>query len=850
MRLPGTSWFWIAAVILAGGAICLTPGRAQADWTYQDDFSSDRAESESYFHSIFWPQGAFPPGKAYLYFRDKGSERELGFGDYNTQEAYLSYRFPTTGSEKSMGSVYGELLIDVRLIESSGYLFYQLSADGVNWSVRKELEPGSHYIWMDSVRGSCYVKFSGTGVLIDNLEVNLSSPSATILVPEDYATIQDAIDNASDGDIVEVGPGTYRGDGNRDIDFRGKAITVRSSNGPYDTTIDCTGSEGHRGFYFRRNEGSDSVLRGFTIIGATVPGSDAIGGGILCEFSSPSIVDCIITECATEWGGGIGVYRGSPTIIDCLIENCSAGGFDQAGAGGRGGGIALFRTSDATILHTQIRNNSSYNNSYGAGVYCQQTSALFSNCDISFNAAQGNVQGGGVFCSGSSDIKFENCVISGNTAEIGGGLCAGTTPDSSVERIIITNCTIAHNSLSADPSDSSIGGGIHSVSSDITIRNSIVWSNDDVPIILIDPVSINPVLYSCIEGGYEGQGNIDSDPLFASSSGNDYHPRSFIGRYETWSGEWIEDGEYSPCIDAGDPLDPVGGEPLTNGKYINMGAYGGTAEASKSKDGFIFHVDKSGSNSNSGMSRSDAFATIQDAVDMSINGDTILVWPGIYREEVNFGGRAITLQSADEAAVVTDSNAFAFVFQSGEGSDCVLRNFIITGCNRTDGGAIFLSGSSPMLANLTITDNRQGISAWGGANPDVVNCILWNNPDGDLSHCGANYSCIEKEDPEYRGIGIGNIISTNPEFADPDSGDYHLKSRHGRYSPNDDTWATDTWPKDSLSSPCIDKGDPEMSPGREQKSHGGRVNMGAYGGTPFASLSGLPLWGDINNDGQ
>ncbi len=745
----------------------------------------------------------------------------------------MCYRFPE-GSENLTGSVYGELLIDVRLLESSGYLFYSLSADGVNWSLEEELVTGSHNIQIESVRGSCYVKFFGTGVLIDNLEVNLYSPSATILVPEDFATIQDAIDNASDGDIIEVGPDNYSGEGNRDIDFLGLAITVRSSDGPYYTKIDCSGSEGHRGFYFRRNEGPDSVLRGFTIKGATMPGSNDIGGGILCEVSSPSIVDCFIEECAAENGGGIGVNRGSPAIIDCVIEDCRAGGFDQAGAGGRGGGIGLFRSSDVTILHTKIRNNSTYDNSYGAGVYCWQSSALFSNCDISHNASQGNVQGGGVFCTGSSDVTFENCVISNNTAEIGGGISAGYSGDSAVERVIITNCTIAHNGLSAGQSDPPIGGGIHSFSSDITIRNSIVWYNDGVPVVLIDPASINPVLYSCIEGGYPGQGNIDSDPLFASSSGNDYHLRSSLGRYEPWSGTWVKDsdilGEYSPCIDAGDPLDPVGAEPLTNGKRINMGAFGGTAEASKGNEGLILHVDKyNGSDNNNGMSRSDAFATIQEAVNKSYDGDTILVWPGTYREDVDLKDRAITLQSADEAAVITAMSAYAFSFYTGENSNCVLRNFIITGCNTTDGGAIYLDNrSSPTLTNLTITDNIYGIHAEGGANPDIVNCILWNNTDGDLYHCNARYSCIQDNEAAE---GIGNI-STDPLFADPGSGDYHLMSRYGRYSPIDGTW-----PTDSLSSPCIDTGDLEMDQGREQRPHGGRINMGAYGGTPFASWS-------------
>jgi parallel beta-helix repeat protein len=835
MRTPGTSWFWTAAAIFVIAAVCLIPGPAKAEWSYTEHFNNNDAEDDSHFHSIFWPQGAFPPQQAYLYFHDNGDERKLGFRDNNDEPAYICYRFPE-GSENLNGSVYGELLIDVTRLESSGYLFYELSSDGVNWSAKMELPLGSqqetHGIHLESVRGSCYVKFSGTAVLIDDLEVNLYTPSATILVPEDYATIQDAIDNASDGDIIEVGPGNYNGEGNWDIDFLGLAITVRSSDGPDDTTIDCSGSEGHRGFYFRRNEGPDSVLRGFTIKGTTMPGSNDIGGGILCEVSSPSIVDCVIEECAAENGGGIGVNRGSPAIIDCVIEDCRAGGFGQAGAGGKGGGIGLFRSSDAMIMHTQIRYNSCYDNSYGAGVYCRLSSALFSNCDISHNTAQGIVQGGGIGCTGSSDIQFENCVISNNTAEIGGGLCVGISGgDGVVENITITNCTIAHNRLSGD--QTSTGGGIHSTSSDITISNSIVWYNDGVPIVLVDPVSINPVLYSCVEGSYHGQGNIDSDPLFASSSGSDYHLRSFIGRYDLWSG-WVEDdiniGEYSPCIDAGDPQDPVGAEPVTNGKYINMGAYGGTAEASKSKYGFIFHVDKSGRDYNSGMSRSDAFATIQEAVTQSCDGDTILVWPGTYREDVELMGKAITLQSADQAAVVKASSAYAFSFYMGENSNCVVRNFIITGCNSTGGGAIYLDNrSTPTLANLTITDNIYGIYAEGGADPDIVNCILWNNTDGDLYHCRASYSCIQDVEVSE---GIGNI-STDPFFVDSDNGDYHLMSRHGRYSP-----IFSTWPTDSFSSPCIDTGDPGMEPGRELKPNGAQINMGAYGGTPFASLSG------------
>jgi len=57
---------------------------------------------------------------------------------------------------------------------------------------------------------------------------------------------------------------------------------------------------------------------------------------------------------------------------------------------------------------------------------------------------------------------------------------------------------------------------------------------------------------------------------------------SSTGRWDPKSQGWVRDGLTSPCIDAGDTSIPVGPEPVPNGGIINMGAYGGTVEASKS----------------------------------------------------------------------------------------------------------------------------------------------------------------------------------------------------------------------------------------------------------------------------
>ena len=87
-------------------------------------------------------------------------------------------------------------------------------------------------------------------------------------VPGEFSTIQGAIDAAVDGDTVIVADGTYTGEGNRDLDFSGKAITVRSENGAENCIINCEGTEAeyHRGFNFINGEDAVSVLDSFTII--------------------------------------------------------------------------------------------------------------------------------------------------------------------------------------------------------------------------------------------------------------------------------------------------------------------------------------------------------------------------------------------------------------------------------------------------------------------------------------------------------------------------------------------------------------------------------------------------------
>ena len=255
------------------------------------------------------------------------------------------------------------------------------------------------------------------------------------------------------------------------------------------------------------------------------------------------------------------------------------------------------------------------------------------------------------------------------------------------------------------------------------------------------------------------------------------------------------------------------------------GAEGGLGGGTLARN--YFYVDVvHGNDDNEGLTPGTAFATIQRGIETAVDGDVVRVYPGLYQEEINFRGKALVVQgvTAGNAGVpvLQNPNDFAVSFYSGEGPDSILKNFII----KSNFMAVFIAGSSPTISNLTIIDNMYGIEASDYSEPDISNIIFWNNTYSDLFGCRARFSRVDN-----MSAGQGNIDG-DPLFVDPDNGDYHLRSNRGRYWPEHDVWILDR-----LTSPCIDGGDPNAEPLDEPIPNGGRINMGAYGGTAQASLS-------------
>ncbi len=391
----------------------------------------------------------------------------------------------------------------------------------------------------------------------------------TINIPANQPTIQAGINAAAKGDTVLVSPGTY----NENINFRGKAITVKSSAGPKVTIIDGGGISAV--VIFSLKETRASVLRGFTIrngLSGTAT-SNYVGGGILINNASPTIQGNVIeNNLAVYAGGGIGINLGSPLIEGNTIQDNGQSPSYDFGAGG--GGIGVIGAGSAQIVGNVIRNNS-WNNAgagFGGGIALYNSGSTL----VENNIIQGNVAGtwgAAMWTYGdtSGTVVAQNLITGNSAAENDSGLYLDSTLAALVNNTITdgpkvlystrytvllpddASTIVANNLIIAFSSASSAVECINSLTNPANFYNNNVYSSQ------------GPAYVFCTDQTGTN-GNISANPEFAAKS-----------NFRLKAG--------SPAIDAGNNSAPdlagtdLAGNPrIVNGNdgataIVDMGAY-------------------------------------------------------------------------------------------------------------------------------------------------------------------------------------------------------------------------------------------------------------------------------------
>lgn len=546
-----------------------------------------------------------------------------------------------------------------------------------------------------------------------------------------------------------------------------------------------------------RTDGS-AVLDGFIITGGGgrwYIGDDLInwGGGILIDDGSPTVRNCVFRENRAGYGGGMFNFgKSSPKVTNCT--------FNRNAVSYEGGGVYYSRgMSDGDWIASPTFTNCNFSENWGGmsggGMYNEYSEPVITDCRFNWNRVHS--YGGGMANIGCH-AKLTNCKFVANLVQYQSNLIPFFTPvgggamynDGGAPSII--NCTFAGNcsmwyaiggavlNSNSDPAFAkctftgnqntsiSCDSWKHGSPSNVQISNCILWNSGNE--IQNKDESILTVTYSDIEGGWPGEGNINTDPCFVQPGWFSFS-RVIYGYYNL-----LPD---SMCIDAGDPNYAAGlddtdldGRPRVVDGRIDMGAY----EFQGPRDPCVFYVDDDAIGVNNGSSWDDAFNFLQDALIEAQYGDTILMAQGMYKPDMGtailpgdsldsfrlkngvvikggYGGfteqnpdfRNIdiykTILTGDIGEVgYKDDNSYHVLMSSGTDATTVLDGFTVTGgraermLNESDfwmcGGGMFSEDASPTLLNCTFTEN----SAWfggglyiRGGSPTVTDCTFSDN---------------------------------------------------------------------------------------------------------------------------
>ncbi|MGA1058500.1 MAG: right-handed parallel beta-helix repeat-containing protein, partial [Phycisphaerales bacterium] len=261
----------------------------------------------------------------------------------------------------------------------------------------------------DGIGDACEVDCNDNGVpddcdLINGTSLDTNSngkpDECELNVPGDFADLQDAINAAQDGWLIQIGEGVTEGT----YTIEGVSVTIVGSEDPADTVLDGSGGTV---FVVVGTTGQPTVIRGFTILGGGSGLAGGLGPAIELVDSNAVIEDCIISGAAD---GGVSITGGSPTIRNTVVSgNASEGG---------GAGIRLV-SSSASLDGVVCRGNLAAG--AGGGLLAEGGEVVISGCTFESNAA---AIGGGLSWSGSGSITILDSLFADNSAGSGSALHA------------------------------------------------------------------------------------------------------------------------------------------------------------------------------------------------------------------------------------------------------------------------------------------------------------------------------------------------------------------------------------------------------------------------------------------
>ena len=297
------------------------------------------------------------------------------------------------------------------------------------------------------------------------------------------------------------------------------------------------------------------------------------GGGLRCVNTALTVTNTFFDgnslssqhgEQATGSGAGAYLSGGSASILGCAFTNNSAYGQQSATSGGFGGGLYATALTSLSVDSSVFSRNRAYGTasastlSQGGAMFLTGAGMPTRVVGCSILDSTGTLVTAAVYMD-SGAVALTNDLVAKSVAN--GIQCAGGTAT-------LVNCTLATN----------LQYGAYNSSGKMSIKNSIVWNN-----VAGQLFNATTTTYSDVRGPMvSGTGNMNVDPLFVNAAGYDYHLKSTKGSWH--NGAWTADAANSPCIDMADPADGIGSEPAPNGGRINMGAFGGTSQASLTPD--------------------------------------------------------------------------------------------------------------------------------------------------------------------------------------------------------------------------------------------------------------------------